>query len=73
MFIPCASVLLRQRVRLVRCDTPPPERLSSELDERRKVAERFSEADRPWLLIERAVEARQARPVPFFDPPRKKA
>ncbi len=50
-------------------DVPRPEGLSSELDERRAVAHRFSEADRPWLLMERAVEARQARPVPFFDPP----
>ena len=48
---------------------PGPEGLSTELQERRAVAHRFGDADRPWLLTERAVEVRQVRPVPLFDPP----
>jgi len=62
-----ADPLAYQRERMP--DVPGPEGLSTELDERRKVAHRFSAAARPWLLTERAVEVRQARPVPLFDPP----
>jgi acyl-CoA thioesterase-2 len=50
-------------------DVPGPEGLASELDARRAVAHRFDDGDRVWLLAERAVEVRQARPVPLFDPP----
>jgi acyl-CoA thioesterase-2 len=48
---------------------PGPEGLSSELEARRAVAHRLRPVDRPWLLMPRAVEIRQAHPVPFFDPP----
>jgi acyl-CoA thioesterase-2 len=48
---------------------PGPEDLSSELEQRRAVADRMRPEDRPWLLMPRAVEVRQAHPVPLFDPP----
>jgi acyl-CoA thioesterase-2 len=46
-----------------------PEGLVSELDQRHQVAGRMRAADRPWLLMPRAVEIRQVHPVPLFDPP----
>ncbi len=46
-----------------------PEGLTSELEQRLAVAERFAPEHRPWLTMPRAVEVRQARPVPLFDPP----
>ncbi len=46
-----------------------PEGLSSELEQRRAVAERMRPEERAWLLVPRAVEVRQVRPVPLFDPP----
>lgn len=46
-----------------------PEGLTSELDQRLIVADRFDPEHRPWLTMPRAVEVRQVRPVPLFDPP----
>jgi acyl-CoA thioesterase-2 len=48
---------------------PGPEGLTSELDQRLAVADRFAPEHRPWLTMPRAVEVRQVRPVPLFDPP----
>lgn len=48
---------------------PGPDGLSSELEQRRAVSHRMRPDDRPWLLMPRAVEIRQVRPVPLFDPP----
>ena len=50
-------------------EVPGPEGLTSELDQRRVVADRFAPEHRPWLTMPRAVEVRQVRPVPLFDPP----
>jgi acyl-CoA thioesterase-2 len=50
-------------------DVPGPEGLASELDQRLAVADRFAPEHRPWLTTPRAVEVRQVRPVPLFDPP----
>jgi acyl-CoA thioesterase-2 len=50
-------------------DVPGPEGLASELEQRRQVADRMAPEDRGWLLMPRAVEVRQVRPVPLFDPP----
>jgi acyl-CoA thioesterase-2 len=50
-------------------DVPGPEGLSSELEQRLAVADRMRAEDRGWLLTPRAVEVRQVRPVPLFDPP----
>lgn len=50
-------------------DVPGPDGLSSELEQRLAVADRMPEDDRDWLLTPRAVEVRQVRPVPLFDPP----
>ena len=33
------------------------------------MADRFAPEHRPWLTMPRAVEVRQVRPVPLFDPP----
>jgi acyl-CoA thioesterase-2 len=49
-------------------DVPGPEGLTSELDQRLLVADRFAPEHRPWLTMPRAVEVRQVRPVPLFDP-----
>jgi acyl-CoA thioesterase-2 len=46
-----------------------PEGRRSELEERLRVADRFRDEDRRWLLTPRAVEVRQVRPVPLLDPP----
>jgi acyl-CoA thioesterase II len=46
-----------------------PGGLASEPEHRSREADRMSAADRPWLLAARAVEVRQVRPVPLFDPP----
>jgi acyl-CoA thioesterase-2 len=48
---------------------PGPEGLTSELDQRLAVADRFAPEHRPWLTTPRAVEVRHVRPVPLFDPP----
>jgi acyl-CoA thioesterase-2 len=48
---------------------PGPEGLASELEQRRAVSDRMRPEARPWLLAPRAVEIRQVRPVPLFDPP----
>ena len=45
-----------------------PEGLRSELDDRLAVTDRMRDDDRQWLLTPRAVEIRQVRPVPLFDP-----
>jgi acyl-CoA thioesterase-2 len=50
-------------------EVPGPEGLTSELDQRLVVADRFAPEHRPWLTMSRAVEMRQVRPVPLFDPP----
>lgn len=50
-------------------DVPGPEGLISELEQRLAVADRFAPEHRPWLTMPRAVEVRQVRPVPLFDPP----
>jgi acyl-CoA thioesterase-2 len=50
-------------------EVPGPEGLVSEIEERIAVADRMRPEDRPWLLMPRAVEVRQVRPVPLFDPP----
>jgi acyl-CoA thioesterase-2 len=50
-------------------EVPGPEGLTSELDQRLVVADRFAPEDRGWLTTPRAVEVRQVRPVPLFDPP----
>src|SRR5436190_4542483 len=50
-------------------DVPGPDGLSSELEQRLAVADRMPDEDRAWLLTPRAVEVRQVRPVPLFDPP----
>ena len=50
-------------------EVPGPEGLTSELDERLAVADRFAPEHRRWLLMPRAVEVRQVHPVPLFDPP----
>jgi acyl-CoA thioesterase-2 len=50
-------------------EVPGPEGLASELEQRRQVAHRMAPEDRAWLLAPRAVEVRQAHPVPLFDPP----
>ena len=50
-------------------DVPGPEGLTSELDQRLAVADRFAPENRPWLTMPRVVEVRQVRPVPLFDPP----
>ena len=50
-------------------EVPGPEGLTSELDQRLVVADRFAPEHRPWLTMPRAVEVRQVRPVPLFDPP----
>jgi len=50
-------------------EVPGPDELTSELEEREASAERLPPRDRAWLLAPRAVEARQARPVPLVDPP----
>jgi acyl-CoA thioesterase-2 len=47
-----------------------PEGLGTELAHRLAVSHRMRPEDRPWLLAPRAVEIRQLRPVPLFDPPR---
>jgi acyl-CoA thioesterase-2 len=47
-----------------------PEELRSEREHRLDVAQRMRPEDRPWLLTPRAVEVRQVRPMPLFDPPR---
>ena len=46
-----------------------PESLQSELDQRHEASDQMRDEDRPWLLKSRAVEIRQVRPVPLFDPP----
>ena len=46
-----------------------PEDLASDLTQRQEVAHRMRDADRGWLLSPRAVEIRQAHPVPLFEPP----
>ena len=48
---------------------PGPEGLTSELDQRLAVADRFAPEHRPWLTMPRAVEVRHVHPVPLFDPP----
>jgi acyl-CoA thioesterase II len=48
---------------------PGPEGLASELDERLAVAGELPPEQRAWLLGPRAVEVRQARPVPLISPP----
>jgi acyl-CoA thioesterase II len=50
-------------------DVPGPEGLTSELDQRLAVADRFAPEHRPWLTMPRAVDVRHVRPVPLFDPP----
>jgi acyl-CoA thioesterase II len=50
-------------------EVPGPEDLTSELDQRLAVADRFAPEHRPWLTMPRAVEVRQVCPVPLFDPP----
>lgn len=50
-------------------DVPGPDGLASELAQRLAVADRMRPDDRAWLLTPRAVEVRQVRPVPLFDPP----
>ncbi len=50
-------------------EVPGPEGLTSELDQRLVVADCFAPEHRPWLTMPRAVEVRQVRPVPLFDPP----
>ena len=50
-------------------DVAAPDGLASELEQRLAVADRMRPEDRPWLLMPRAVEVRQVRPVPLFDPP----
>jgi acyl-CoA thioesterase-2 len=50
-------------------DVAGPDGLASELEQRLAVAHRMRPDDRPWLLTPRAVEVRQVRPVPLFDPP----
>ena len=50
-------------------EVPGPEGLSSELEHRQAEADRLRPEDRPWLLASRAVEVRQANPVPIVDPP----
>jgi len=50
-------------------EVPGPEGLTSELDQRLVVADRFAPEHRPWLTMPRAVEVRQVRPMPLFDPP----
>lgn len=51
-------------------EVPGPEGLATELEHRRTVVERMRAEDRAWLLTPRAVEIRQVRQVPLFDPPR---
>lgn len=46
-----------------------PDGLGTELEHRLEVSHRMPEEDRPWLLAPRAIEIRQVRPVPLFDPP----
>ena len=46
-----------------------PDGLSSELEQRLAMADRMRPEERAWLLTPRAVEVRQVRPVPLFDPP----
>jgi acyl-CoA thioesterase II len=50
-------------------EVPGPEGLTSELDQRLVLADRFAPEHRPWLIMPRAVEVRHLRPVPLFDPP----
>jgi acyl-CoA thioesterase-2 len=50
-------------------DVAGPEGLTSELDLRLAVADRFAPEHRPWLTMPRPVDVRQVRPVPLFDPP----
>jgi acyl-CoA thioesterase II len=50
-------------------DVPPPEGLRSELEYRQDVSHRMRRED-AWLLVPRAVEVRQVRPVPLYEPPR---
>lgn len=50
-------------------EVPGPEGLTSELEERIAVADRFPAEHRSWLLMPRAVEVRQVSPVPLIDPP----
>ena len=50
-------------------EVPGPEGLTSELDQRLIVADRFAPEQRAWLTMPRAVEVRQVSPVPLFDPP----
>jgi len=50
-------------------EVPGPEGLTSELDQRIAVADRFAPEHRSWLTMPRAVEVRHLRPVPLFDPP----
>jgi acyl-CoA thioesterase II len=50
-------------------EVPPPDGLASELEQRLAVADRMPPEDRAWLLTPRAVEVRQVRPMPLFDPP----
>jgi len=45
-----------------------PEGLASEISQRQGVAALLPPQDRPWLLMPRAVEIRQVRPVPLIDP-----
>jgi len=45
-----------------------PEGLATELAQRQAVAHLLPSEDRPWLLMPRAVEVRQVRPVPLIDP-----
>ncbi len=50
-------------------EVPGPEGLTSELDQRLAVADRFAPEHRPWLTMPRVVEVRHVHPVPLFDPP----
>jgi acyl-CoA thioesterase-2 len=50
-------------------EVPGPEGLTSELDQRLAVADRFAPEHRAWLTMPRAVEVRHVRAVPLFDPP----
>jgi acyl-CoA thioesterase-2 len=49
-------------------DVPGPEGLASELEQRLAVSDRMRLEEQAWLLTPRAVEVRQVRPVPLFDP-----
>ena len=48
---------------------PGPDGLRSELEHRRDTADQIRDEDRGWLLMPRAVEMRQVRPVALVDPP----